>query len=1403
MSYPFTTFPLVNRVGVTNPYANVDARYGPWNTRNDALTSFATVLRKEGLTLGIVESGKVVEYWYRDGILDSNLVLKTPDINIAGYLPLSGGTISGNLSVLGGFSAQNIFTTNLNVSNSFIRPVSNIGGFNFVVSNSGILYDSLEIRKNELLLKSPSQFLQTDLFFDNSLSSSAIFKAGTDRFLASIALSAIDVGVKSPLSVDNNIKIEGTFNSTKNKPSGNLLFRDLFTEPVTIDLSLHNPNIGFNWIRPFQSIPSATLSVIANQNEISPIFNGPSQGLIYQPNYTILNNSNYEITVFCKEISPIDPVNFNVFWLMGRFQNIQNFYALRVGPRNGDTVLYRKINGVFSTLKTINLSLDSRFNFYVSLRIENNLISVFINDVFIDSVIDNNLTTGLGAIGFGNLGVRGNDGIDIRTRLTEFTITPYTGFEKDSYIDQNRFGVGTKTPNEKLTVSGNISSNNLIYALGGSSQDWNSNFTTVCTLSSQWNQSSNIIPTVTNYLSTNNVTVSSLNVLTNILSGGNNLTNIIYDATKWDYYSLTLAGSAQLPYNKKANSFYRINANQFGLALPPNARLGDVIRIENTNNTNFLSVSAYPTFFTEYPQFVLLGTISPQQSRTYVYGTVSLFKPLFLGGGGGSGGGTSQENTWFEFSTTDAHTSKSITDYDIGSLFSTVQSNSATNWDETTQIIPTVTNYLSTNQVQVSSVISQEGLYDSGYFWKQYQAPNNNNWQSITYGNGLFVAIANSNVVTPNKIMTSSDGINWTLREVPIQNNWVSITYGNGLFVGVADDGSNNQRILTSSDAINWTPVSTISNPWKKVCYGNGFFVAVADPVTLPANSVIISSDGFNWQPFSSTIFKSLAYGNNIFIGVTQTMLLSSINGNFNVFNPVYSNNSEQFTGITYGNGLFLVTSNTGSVYSAKADSTNYSRIVNANPNFTNSKPYYANGLYFIISRDTGVWVSQDTLNWQRPISNLTGTAFRDICYGNGVFVLLANGLANDNNIFVSGKIKNIENNDFNPRYGGLNLYGNLTSNNLVIASSGNSQLWTEVYSRVAANSSTWNAAGSPNVNLSSIFATVCSLSTNWNSVYNTTCALSTNWSSVYSYWNPLTANTRDSVSFVNTNSANILNVNTKVNNTSGNWDSVYSQLCALSSKWNTPYDTALNINSTNAVENSAIAVKIQSLENGLNVLVPQPIYNQPVATLTNFNNVVYEVGETVVQTITLGFTQNDAGSPQLYRLERNNFFIGQQTFPFSYNVNEIVVQGTINFQNTVTYNEGPTKNNLLGLPDTRGKILAGSTSTIRSYTGRFRQFFGSVSSVPTNLRTLTGNNFDDVNTFSFYAHQLNNVLAIPATKSLQSAVTQNNETVTGNFALSSVFVNNANGVPVSYKRYVQTTNVPFNVNITFTLTTP
>ena len=83
--------------------------------------------------------------------------------------------------------------------------------------------------------------------------------------------------------------------------------------------------------------------------------------------------------------------------------------------------------------------------------------------------------------------------------------------------------------------------------------------------------------------------------------------------------------------------------------------------------------------------------------------------------------------------------------------------------------------------------------------WTIRTSPADNNWFSVCYGNGLFVAVAYSG--TGNRVMTSPDGITWTIRTSPADNNWRSVCYGNGLFVAVANSGTGN-RVMTSPDGI-------------------------------------------------------------------------------------------------------------------------------------------------------------------------------------------------------------------------------------------------------------------------------------------------------------------------------------------------------------------------------------------------------------------------------------------------------------------------------------------------------------------------------------------------------------------------------------------------------------------------
>ena len=67
------------------------------------------------------------------------------------------------------------------------------------------------------------------------------------------------------------------------------------------------------------------------------------------------------------------------------------------------------------------------------------------------------------------------------------------------------------------------------------------------------------------------------------------------------------------------------------------------------------------------------------------------------------------------------------------------------------------------------SVVSQAAA--DGITWTGRTAAANNDWQSVAYGNGLWVAVSDNG--TGNRVMTSADGITWTSRTPAADNGWL------------------------------------------------------------------------------------------------------------------------------------------------------------------------------------------------------------------------------------------------------------------------------------------------------------------------------------------------------------------------------------------------------------------------------------------------------------------------------------------------------------------------------------------------------------------------------------------------------------------------------------------------------
>jgi hypothetical protein len=323
------------------------------------------------------------------------------------------------------------------------------------------------------------------------------------------------------------------------------------------------------------------------------------------------------------------------------------------------------------------------------------------------------------------------------------------------------------------------------------------------------------------------------------------------------------------------------------------------------------------------------------------------------------------------------------------------------------------------------------GLYSKGLTWTSRSASADNQWESITYGNGLFVSVAcgvsatSCNATSGNRVMTSPDSINWTSRSTPSDDQWESITYGNGLFVGVATNGTND-GIMTSPDGITWTSrTEAVDRSWRSVTYGNGKFVAVGDH-SGANGSVMTSSDGINWTSQTAADaadYYSVTYGNGVFVagGVngTAARIMTSPDG-ITWTSRTSAIATTTVRSIVFGNGVFAAatlggveTSPDGTTWTDRSGSSGSSYVAIT----------YGNGLFVGVktSASPSVATSPDGTTWTSrtgSVSSLTG-----ITYGNGMFVAVG-GNTISNRVMTSGAIETIPLSLNNIYQGGITVHG-------------------------------------------------------------------------------------------------------------------------------------------------------------------------------------------------------------------------------------------------------------------------------------------------------------------------------------------------------------------------------------------
>ena len=307
-----------------------------------------------------------------------------------------------------------------------------------------------------------------------------------------------------------------------------------------------------------------------------------------------------------------------------------------------------------------------------------------------------------------------------------------------------------------------------------------------------------------------------------------------------------------------------------------------------------------------------------------------------------------------------------------------VISGTPTNWQAATSHTITATNSGGNTTANINIQVTSDGSS-----WTSRTMPSSQNWTSVTFGNGLFVAVSSGG----NVAATSPDGITWTARTLPSSASWSAVTFGNGIFLAVASSSNN---AATSPNGITWTARTLPSvSGWVAVGYGNGIFVALGGGAVASSPDSIIWTSGTNGCPMmAGNCSESVAHGNGVFVGIGNGGISSSNGSNWTYLTTPISG----MIGVAFGNGSF-VAMDTGIGTTTSTDGINW--VTGTNVIAGQDNLAFGNGIFLSVIRNTNTAISSpDAVTWTtRTLPS--NSEWSSVAYGNGRFVTIARGPSN------------------------------------------------------------------------------------------------------------------------------------------------------------------------------------------------------------------------------------------------------------------------------------------------------------------------------------------------------------------------------------------------------------------------